>query len=349
MRFKIDDVIIEKCGVPFIVAEVGINHNGELEKALEMIEVAKSCGVDAIKFQTFKAKEFVNDEKLTYTYKSQGKMVTESQLEMFQRYEFSSDEWAIIKKKCEDEKILFLSTPQNESDLQLLQKIGIPAIKVGSDDLTNLPLLKKYSKTGLPMILSSGMANLKEIDDALREIGALDDYPTILLVTTSEYPTSPENVNLLKFKTLTEKYPKLILGFSDHTQGTLASSLACAFGAVFFEKHFTLSHELPGPDHWFSEDPKGLKNWVNSIKISYSMLGTKEVRATKNEEEMKVLARRSIVTLFDIEKGDSLDEHNLGLRRPGNGLPPSMFNQICGKKSTKKIPKGKIIELEDFI
>lgn len=349
MDFKINDKILEMYGTPFIVAEVGINHNGELDKAFEMIKVAKSCGVDAIKFQTFKALEFVNDEKLTYTYKSQGKMITESQLEMFQRYEFTRDEWFKIKEKCVETDILFLSTPQNESDLELLQEIGIPAIKVGSDDLTNLPLLKNYCETGLPIILSSGMANLEEVEDALMTTGALEGYPTILLVTTSEYPTSSENVNLLKFKTLSEKYPDLILGFSDHTQGPLASSLACAFGAVFFEKHFTLSHELPGPDHWFSEDPNGLKNWVNSIKISYSMLGSKEVRATQNEEKMKVLARRSIVTLSNIEKGELFTRANIGLRRPGNGLPPNMFNNVCGKTSSKNILKGSFVESGDFI
>jgi len=349
MIFKISDRILERGGIPFIVAEVGINHNGELDKAIEMIKVAKSCGVDAIKFQTFKATEFVNDEKLTYTYQSQGKEITESQLEMFQRYEFSREEWFEIKRKCEEEDIVFLSTPQNKSDLELLLKLGISAIKVGSDDLTNLPLLKDYCSTDLPIILSSGMANLEEVDEALRTVGALDGYPTILLVTTSEYPTPAENVNLLKFKTLSEKYPDLILGFSDHTQGVLASSLACTFGAVFFEKHFTLSHDLPGPDHWFSEDPIGLKNWVNSIKISYSMLGSKEVKATKNEEEMKVLARRSIVALCDIKKDEMFSVDNLGLRRPGNGLPPSMFEQVCGKRSSKNIPKGGLVKSGDFV
>ncbi|MGQ0376802.1 MAG: N-acetylneuraminate synthase family protein [Nitrososphaerota archaeon] len=227
--------------VPFIVAEAGLNHNGEIQKAFEMIKVAKEAGVNAIKFQTFKASEFIADTTLTYTYLSRGKKITEPQLELFKRCEFSREDWFKIKEKCDKEKIMFLSTPENRSDLDLLLEIGIPAIKVGSDELINLPLLKDYATTGLPIILSSGMANLDEIHDALKTVGALDGYPTILLVTTSEYPTAFEDVNLRKFETLSKTFPSIPLGFSDHTQGFLASSLACVFGACFFEKHFTLS------------------------------------------------------------------------------------------------------------
>ena len=146
---------------PFIIAEVGINHNGEIEKALEMIDVAKRAGASAVKFQTFKALEFVADSSQTFTYKSQGREITESMLDMFTRYEFSRDDWFVIKKKCDDTGIIFLSTPQNITDLDLLLEIGIPAIKVGSDDFTNLPLLSSYAKTKLPMILSCGMSDLR--------------------------------------------------------------------------------------------------------------------------------------------------------------------------------------------
>ena len=159
-----------------------------------MIEEAKKIGLNAIKFQTFKAKEFCGDPSQTYTYKSHGKEITESMIEMFSRYEFSNDEWGKIKEKCNLEKITFLSTPQNYSDLELLLKLGIDAIKVGSDDLTNLPLLKKYSSTNLPIILSSGMSTLDEISDALNTIGFFDGYPTVLLVTTSQYPTPDKDV-----------------------------------------------------------------------------------------------------------------------------------------------------------
>ena len=330
---------------PFIVAEAGLNHNGEIQKAFEMIGVAKEAGANAIKFQTFKANEFIGDTTLTYTYFSQGKKVTEPQLELFKRCEFSREEWFKIKEKCDKEKIMFLSTPENRSDLDLLLEIGIPAIKVGSDELINLPLLKDYASTGLPIILSSGMANLNEIHDALKIIGALDDYPTILLVTTSEYPTPIEDVNLRKFETLSKTFPNIPLGFSDHTQGFLASALACAFGACFFEKHFTLSHDLEGPDHWFSEDPIGLKNWVSSIKIAYAMLGSNEVKPTDRELENRKESRRVIVAIKDIKKGDEFNVNNIGLRRVsgGSGYQPSFYDKFLGRKSNKDYKKGETL------
>ena len=348
-KIKLDDYLIGHDCQPFIIAEAGINHNGEITNALKMIDVAKTAGADAIKFQTFEASGIVVDSSLTYTYKSQGKEVTESVFEMFKRCEFSKTEWIKIKQKCDEAEILFLSTPENRSDLDLLLELGIPAIKIGSDDFTNIPLLKDYSSTGLPLIISCGMANLNEIHQTLNAIGSLKKYPTILMFTTSEYPTIPMNVNLLKLKTLAKSFPKIPLGYSDHTQGILASSLAVAFGAKVFEKHFTIDKNLPGPDHWFSADPEGLKNWVDSIRTAATMLGSEEVKATEKEEKTKILARRSIVALSDIKQGESFNQNNIGLRRPGNGLPAIMIEEIFGKKSAKKISKGDLLKIGDFI
>ena len=332
-------------GKPFIVAESGINHNGELTKALKMIEVGKQSGVDAVKFQTFRAEEFCGDKNQMFTYQSQGQKITESMFEMFKRYEFDYDEWLQIKQKCDDENILFLSTPQNRSDLDLLLELGLPAIKVGSDDFTNLPLLEDYSTTKLPMIVSCGMADLAEVRQALGAIGTFEGYPTILLLCTSQYPTPPEDVNLLKLKTLANSFPDLVLGFSDHTKGSLASSLAVGFGAVFFEKHFTLNNNLAGPDHWFSENPEGLKDWVDSIHQSYQMMGDSIVQPTPKELEMRKLARRSIVILKDTKKGEKFTEENIGLRRPGNGLAPILMKDILGSFASQDLFKGNLLEL----
>ena len=348
-KIKLNNHLIGHGCQPFIIAEAGINHNGEIANALKMIDVAKTAGVDAIKFQTFEASGIVIDSSLTFTYKSQGKEITESMFEMYKRCEFSKTEWIKIKQKCDEVKILFLSTPENRSDLDLLLELGIPAIKIGSDDFTNIPLLKDYSSTGLPLIISCGMANLNEIHQTLNAIGSLEKYPTILMFTTSEYPTIPMNVNLLKLKTLAKSFPKIPLGYSDHTQGILASSLAVAFGAKVFEKHFTIDKNLPGPDHWFSADPEGLKNWVDSIRTAATMLGSEEVKATEKEEKTKILARRSIVALSDIKRGESFNQNNIGLRRPGNGLPAIMIEEIFGKKSAKKISKGDLLKIGDFI
>jgi len=348
-KIKLNNHLIGHGCQPFIIAEAGINHNGEIANALKMIDVAKTAGVDAIKFQTFEASGIVIDSSLTFTYKSQGKEITESMFEMYKRCEFSKTEWIKIKQKCDEAEILFLSTPENRSDLDLLLELGIPAIKIGSDDFTNIPLLKDYSSTGLPLIISCGMANLNEIHQTLNAIGSLEKYPTILMFTTSEYPTIPMNVNLLKLKTLAKSFPKIPLGYSDHTQGILASSLAVAFGAKVFEKHFTIDKNLPGPDHWFSEDPEGLKNWVDSIRTAATMLGSEKVKATEKEEKTKILARRSIVALSDIKQGESFNQNNIGLRRPGNGLPAIMIEEIFGKKSAKKISKGDLLKIGDFI
>ena len=347
-KLKINNHEISKDNPPFVIAEAGINHNGDIDKAKKMVKTAKNSGVDAIKFQTFKADEFITDSSLKITYQSQGSTITESQLELFKRCELSESEFFEIKKTCDEENILFLSTPQNKSDLDVLLKIGITAIKVGSDDFTNIPLLKSYSKTNLPLLVSCGMADIQEVQETLDTIGSLDGYPTVLLLTTSEYPTIPENVNLLKLQTLSEKFPDLILGYSDHTQGSLASSLAVVFGARVLEKHFTLDNNLPGPDHWFSVNPSDLKKWNTSIQSAYKMLGTNEIKPTKNEEKMKILARRSIISLCDIKKNQIFTENNLGLRRPGDGLPPSVLESIFGKKAITDIPKFTKIRSNDY-
>ena len=347
-KLKIDNHEISKENTPFIIAEAGINHNGSVEKAVKMVKTAKNAGVSAIKFQTFKAHEFISNSSLTYTYTSQGESITESQLDLFKRCELSNDDFYKIKKTCDEEKIFFLSTPQNKSDLDFLLELGVSAIKVGSDDFTNLPLLKYYSKTKLPIIISCGMATLEEIETTLDAIGTLDGYPTALLLTTSEYPTPPQNVNLQKLRTLSQKFPDITLGYSDHTQGNLASIVAISFGACIFERHFTLDNSLPGPDHWFSVNPSNLKIWSDSIKTAYQMMGSSEILPTESETKMKTIARRSIVSLDHIELGETLNENNIGLRRPGTGLPPKMFESILGKKAIKKIKKFTIINKEDF-
>ena len=347
-KIQIGDRSIGTGYQPFIIAETGINHNGKLEMVYKMINAAKKAGVDAVKFQTFKADEFICDTDLKFTYKSQGKEVTEPMLDMFKRYEFKREDWFLIKKKCDEDGIVFLSTPQNRSDLDLLLEVGVTVVKVGSDDFTNLPLLRSYAGTGLPLIVSCGMSDLAEVYNALEAIGSFHGYPTILMLCTSEYPTPPENVNLLKLRTLSHAFPGVVLGFSDHTQGNLASALAVSLGACVFEKHFTLSHDLPGPDHWFSENPEGLKQWADAIGEAFVMLGREEVRPTRAELEMRTLARRSITALKDIKEGEAFTTENTGLRRPGNGLPPGMLDKIIGMKASHDIPRGSLLKIGDF-
>ncbi|HJU50430.1 MAG TPA: N-acetylneuraminate synthase family protein [Pseudogulbenkiania sp.] len=333
---------------PFTIAEVGINHNGDFDRACRMIEVAKAAGADAVKFQTFKAAEFCGDPGQMFSYQSQGQTVTESMLAMFRRHEFSRDDWFRLKAHCDQVGITFLSTPQNSSDLELLLEIGVSAIKVGSDDFTNLPLIRRYAQTGLPLILSCGMSDIGEVHQALEAAGWFAGYPVIVLLCTSQYPTPPEDVNIRKLTTLRQAFEGLIIGFSDHTQGPLAASLATALGAGVFEKHFTLSHDLPGPDHWFSEEPQGLEQWIHNIQTAHAMLGCAWVKPTPAELDMRVLARRSVVALRDIKPGEVLSDENIGLRRPGGGLAPGLLEHVVGLAATRPLRAGQRLQLGDM-
>ncbi len=332
---------------PFIMAEVGLNHNGDLERALQMIHVAAKSGCDAVKFQTFKASEFVNDPTQMFTYRSQGREVTESMLAMFERYELPELAWPVIKSECEKAGILFLSTPQNRSDLKILEKVGVPAVKVGSDDFTNLPLLKSYAESGMPLILSTGMSDMAEAYQALNAVGAFDGYPLILLVCTSQYPTPAEDANLRRILSLRAAFPMIPIGFSDHTSGPIASSVAVGLGACLFEKHFTLDHELPGPDHWFSENPDGLAQWVDGIRTAHQMLGSPLVRPTLVERENKKEFQRRIVAARDIQAGEIFDAAMLTSRRVsgGRGLPPSLLEYFLGRPASRDFQAGAPVEI----
>lgn len=337
----------EECE-PFIIAEAGINHNGDTKLAKKMILTAKECGVDAVKFQTFHAEEFIQDKTITYTYKSQGREVTESMIEMFHRNEFTESEWFEIKNYCDEQKIIFLSTPQNISDLYLLLGLGIEAIKVGSDDFVNIPLIRKYSKEKLPLLLSCGMATDNEIKKTLETVKEFNNEPIVLFLCTSEYPTPSKDVNILKLKTMAKKYKDIILGFSDHTQGNEAAVMATALGARVFEKHFTLSHDLPGPDHWFSEEPTGLAAWVDAIRRAYQMLGDGVLIPTEAEKEMRQLAYRSITAIADIQVGELFSEAKIDMRRPGTGIPAREWDLVIGKKAVRDIKAGKQLSWEDI-
>jgi N,N'-diacetyllegionaminate synthase len=331
----------------FVIAEVGINHNGELAKAVEMIRVARRAGADAVKFQTFKADEFVGDPAQLFTYRSQGQEVTEPMIDMFRRCELPKGAWREIAAECRRQGIIFMSTPQNRSDLDLLLEFDIPAIKIGSDDFTNLPLIRSYASTGLPLILSCGMSDMAEVYQALDAAGTFAGHAVALLLCTSRYPTPPSDVNLRKLKTLRSAFPGLTVGFSDHTQGPLASSLAVALGAVIFEKHFTLDHDLPGPDHWFSENPESLETWISGIRTARVMLGEALVRPTAHEQEMRLIARRSVVALSAISKGSRLTAANVGVRRPGTGLPPSFLEAFFGSVAVRDISAGQVLDFWD--
>lgn len=347
VSFKIGNRIIDKDSDPFIIAEAGINHNGNMDLAKKMILAAKEAGVDAIKFQTFCTDEFIQDKTEMYTYQSQGFKVTEPQYDMFKRTEFSEEEWKEIKRSCDEQEIIFLSTVSGIDGMELLFRIGIDAIKVGSDDFVNLPLLGKYEKYGLPMIVSCGMATEKEIAAALKTLRVQEGHPVCLMLCTSQYPTPPKDVNARKLLTLSEKFPEVVLGLSDHTQGITSAVVATSLGAKVFEKHFTLDHDLPGPDHWFSADPVELKEWADGIRTADVMLGSPELRPTKTEEKQRFVMHRSITAVKEIRTGDTFTDENLTMLRPGDGIGAMHWEEIIGKKAKRDILCGAKLKWED--
>ncbi|HLC89328.1 MAG TPA: N-acetylneuraminate synthase family protein, partial [Patescibacteria group bacterium] len=271
----------------YVIAEAGVNHNGDIKLAKQLVDVAKQAGADCVKFQTFTADEFISDKKSTYTYTSQGKEVTESQYEMFKRLEFSEKDWQEIINYCKEKGVVFATTAQSPADLDFILKLAsLPFIKVGSDDLTSLDLISDYAEKGIPMVISAGMSDEAEISDAVETIKQAGNEQIIVLHCVSSYPAKAQEVNLKKIPAIKNKF-NVIVGFSDHTQGSAAATGAVYFDSKVIEKHFTLSHDLPGPDHWFSADPEELKKYIIDIRLAEQMIGSGEIVPTANEEEIK--------------------------------------------------------------
>lgn len=330
----------------FIIAEIGINHNGDINLAKKMIDKSIECGVDAVKFQVFKAEEFISNMSSNYTYKSEGKIITESMFDMFKRYEFEANEWKEIFEYCKKKRIEFFVTPQNSTDLDfVLSIIDIPAIKVGSDDLTNLELLKYFAKKNKPIIISSGMAYLSEIEDAVNTIQNTGNKDLIILHCISSYPVDVEEVNLKKILTIKQAFDTIV-GFSDHTIGHIASIGAIVLGAKVIEKHFTLDKNLPGPDHWFSANLDDMKKLVDGIRYIEKALGTGTVIPTKKEMGMRKLTRRSIVASTDISETDVITRDKITFKRPGTGLPPKFLKYILEKETKVNIKKNEQITFD---
>ncbi|MFH1890128.1 MAG: N-acetylneuraminate synthase family protein [Candidatus Kuenenbacteria bacterium] len=351
MQIKIANKTIGPKHPVFIIAELGINHNGKLFIAKKMIDVAKSAGVDAIKIQSFVVDDFVGDKNLKYTYVSQGKKTTENQYDIFKRVELSQKKQKSIFDYAKKIGIIALSTPQDNSfktvDFLCSKSINMLAIKVGSDDLTNLDMLKYYAEKNKPMIISTGMSNLAEIKDAVKTIKKINKN-LIILKCTSQYPTPPEEVNLSQIKTLQKHFKDCLIGFSDHTQGTVAAVAATILGANVIEKHFTLDKNMKGPDHQFSADPQELVLLVNQIRQAEKMIGKEAIVVSKKEQSIKNIARRSIMATHLIEQGQKIDKKDLVCKRPGTGLPPKYLHKFIGKKAKKNYKKGYIFKKNDL-
>jgi N,N'-diacetyllegionaminate synthase len=327
----------------FIIAEAGVNHNGELHLAKKLVDAAAAAGANAVKFQTFKAEGVVTDDVgiAEYATRNLGKRL--NQREMIKRYELSYDDFRTLKKYCDQKKILFLSTPHSFDAIEFLNSL-VPAYKFGSGDLTNIPALQYAARKRKPMILGTGMATLAEVREAARAIKSTGNNQIIALHCTTNYPCLPEEVNLRAMQTMQNTLPCLV-GYSDHTLGTTVPIMAATLGAVVIEKHFTIDTSLPGPDHKASLEPAELTQMVSAIRSVDTILGSYAKKPTASEKKVMKLVRKSIVAAHDIKKGTTLKRSMLAVKRPGIGMPPAQLETLIGRTTKKPIAKDELLRL----
>lgn len=331
----------------YLVAEIGINHNGDLGLAREMIDAAADCGADAVKFQNYKTEDFLSDRTLTYEYISQGERVVESQFEMFKRCELPSGAMADLKRHCDRRGVDCFSTPTGLSGIAELVEAGCPLLKNGSDYLVNLALVRAMAQTGLPTVLSTGMATLAEMDDAVRAFREAGGRDLLVLHCTSAYPTPPADAHLRKITALAAAFGCPV-GFSDHCAGLVAALGAVALGACFVEKHFTTDRQLPGPDHRFSSDPDEFRDLAAALRILHESLGQSTLGPTPSEASGRFGFRLSCVAAQAVRAGTVLEERDVAFRRPGEGLPPKALSWIIGRKLRNDLPGGHVFSPNDF-
>jgi len=330
----------------FIIAEAGVNHNGSIELAKKLIDVASDAGADAVKFQTFKAEQLVSKEaqKAHYQQKNMEEKST-SQYEMLKKLELDTQTHKELIHYCQNKNILFLSTPFDLQSIELLNDLGLDTFKIPSGEITNLPYLRAIAKYNKKVILSTGMATMQEVQNAFEVLltyGTHKDNITVLHANTM-YPTPMEDVHLRAMQTL-EKSLHVKVGYSDHTLGIEVPIAAVAMGASVIEKHFTLSRDMQGPDHKASLEPQELKAMVQAIRNIEKALGSPEKKPSPSETPNIQVARKSIVAMKPIKKGEIFTEKNLSVKRPAGGINPMRWDEILGQKAHKDYDVDMMIE-----
>lgn len=342
---KIGSKKIGKNQPVFVIAEAGVNHNGSLNLAKKLVDIAKKAGADAVKFQTFHAEQVVSlrAKKAEYQNRAKGK----TQYEMLKKLELSFNDFQELKKYCDKKKIIFLSTPHSEDAIDFLGTL-VPVYKIASADLTNLPFLEIVAKKKKPIILSTGMSTLKEVKEAVKIIKKAGNNRIILLHCVANYPCLLEQANLRAMLSLKKEFKDLLVGYSDHTLGIIVPIMAVAVGARVLEKHFTLDKNLSGPDHKTSSSPKELEDMVKMIRSAEKALGNGIKKPNKNEEKIKKTGRKSIIAKKDVKKSNKINRDMLIIKRPGTGILPKYIDRVIGKIAQKNIKKDSLIKLKDL-
>ena len=328
----------------YIIAEIGVNHNGSIDLAKEMIDKAKECGVDCVKFQTFKSENLVSASAKKAEYQIKNTESDGTQLQMLKKLELSFPQFRELKEYCEGKNIQFLSTPFDFESIDFLNELEIPVWKIPSGEITNYPFLKKIAQTKKDIILSTGMSTIEEISQALKVLKENGSDKISLLHCTTEYPTPLSQVNLRAMETLRHAF-SLPVGYSDHTMGVEVPIAAVAMGAVVIEKHFTLDNTMEGPDHRASLMPDDMKSMVESIRNIEIALGDGIKTPAECEIKNIEIARKSIVAKIDIKKGDFLSENNITAKRPGNGISPMEWENVIGKIAITDFNKDELIKI----
>ncbi len=330
----------------FIIAEAGVNHNGDLSRARQMIEIASKAGANAVKFQTFRAEFLATKTAAKASYQKEITGTEETQFEMLKKLELDLDAHKLLMACCREQHIDFLSSPFDLTTIDLLSGVGLTTWKIPSGEITNLPYLKKIGSFGQNVILSTGMANLGEIEsslDILESSGTPRNKITVLHCNT-EYPTPMRDVNLRAMQTIKHAFPGVRVGYSDHTEGIEIPIAAVAMGATVIEKHFTLDKNLPGPDHKASLDPDELNAMVKAIRNIETALGNGVKKPSPSELKNLSIVRKSIVAVRPIAAGEILTVKNLMVKRPGDGVSSMRWDEILGKKATRSYSEDELID-----
>lgn len=331
----------------FLIAEAGVNHNGDVELAMRLVDVAVAAGADAVKFQTFRADRIVSPEAPQAEYQKSNTGRVESQLEMIRRLELGAEDTARLFEHCHAEGILPLSTPFDEESADLLGSLGVEAFKVASGELTNHRLLRHLAAKGRPLLISTGMADLDEVGAALEVVSGAGNADVCLLHCVSDYPASPGDCNLRAIETMRRAFD-VPVGWSDHTLGLHVALGAVALGADCLEKHFTSSRSLPGPDHAASLEPHELAQLVRAVREVEASLGDGRKRMQPSERNTAAVARRSVHAARSLERGRPLEAADLVARRPGTGIPAQRIEELVGRRPVRDIAEGAMLAEADL-
>lgn len=338
-------------GKTFVIAEAGVNHNGRLDLALRLVEIAAMAKADAVKFQTFRADRLASAAAPKAGYQSD-QTGGGTQLEMLRQLELSDDDHRAVARHCNELGIEFMSTPFDSDSADFLVDLGMRRIKVPSGELTNKPFIEHLAGLGKPLVVSTGMATLEEVTEAMAWISAVHDAlpmkPSVtLLHCTSNYPAAPDDVNLRAMATLAAE-TGLPVGYSDHTNGIAVATAAVALGATVIEKHFTLDRSLPGPDHQASLEQAELVAMVDAIRVVERCLGSGKKEPCATEWAMRDVARRSLTLVKEMKSGDRLQADDIEILRPGNGIAPKFGKEIMGRRLARDLPMGTTLQWSDL-